>query len=136
MYDPNESSAVYLLTSDDKYAVCGMDFSPESTSLPKIFSGGLSITCRATKKINFHRYAAMGLGDLRHRSTMILKVKVYINGHESGGKPWRGTQQLVNEFHQLDAKNLNVNAVQRSICQRNLIFHIKQKKKKIIVFII
>ena len=40
MYDPNESSAVYLLTSDDKYAVCGMDFSPESTSLPKIFSGG------------------------------------------------------------------------------------------------
>ena len=40
MYDPNESSAVYLLTSDDKYAVCGMDFSPESTSLPQIFSGG------------------------------------------------------------------------------------------------
>ena len=37
--DPNESSAVYLLTSDDKYAVCGMDFSPESTSLPQIFSG-------------------------------------------------------------------------------------------------
>ena len=57
----------------------------------------------------------MGLGDLRHRRTMILKVKVYINGHESRGKPRRGTQQLVNEFHQLAAKNLNVNAVQRSI---------------------
>ena len=28
MYDPNESFAVYLLTSDDKYAVWGMDFSP------------------------------------------------------------------------------------------------------------
>ena len=40
MYDPNESSAVYLLTSDDKYSVCGMDFSPESTSLTEIFSGG------------------------------------------------------------------------------------------------
>ena len=40
MYDPNESSAVYLLTSDDKYAVCGKDFSPESTYLPQIFSGG------------------------------------------------------------------------------------------------
>ena len=40
MYNPNKSSAVYLLTSDDKYAVCGMDFSPESTSSPKIFSGG------------------------------------------------------------------------------------------------
>ena len=25
---PNESSAVYLLTSDDKYAVCGTNFSP------------------------------------------------------------------------------------------------------------
>ena len=24
--DPNESSAVYLLTSDDKHAVCGTDF--------------------------------------------------------------------------------------------------------------
>ena len=57
----------------------------------------------------------MGLGDLRHRSTIILKFKVYINGHENGGKPRRGTQQLVNEFHQLAAKNLNVNAVQRSI---------------------
>ena len=40
MYDPTKSSPVYLLTSDDKYAVCGMDFSPESTSSPKIFSGG------------------------------------------------------------------------------------------------
>ena len=53
----------------------------------------------------------MGLGDLRQRSTMILKVKVYINGHESRGKPLRGTQQLVHEFHQLAAKNLNVNAL-------------------------
>ena len=26
--DPNESSAVYLLSSDDKYAVCGTNFSP------------------------------------------------------------------------------------------------------------
>ena len=26
--DPNESSAVYLLTSDDKQTVCGTDFSP------------------------------------------------------------------------------------------------------------
>ena len=28
MYNPNESSDVYLLTSDDKYVVCGMDFLP------------------------------------------------------------------------------------------------------------
>ena len=46
---------------------------------------------------------------------MILNVKVYINGHENGGKPRKGTQQRVNEFHQLAAKNLNINAVQRSI---------------------
>ena len=26
--DPNESSAVYLLTSDDEYAVCGTNFLP------------------------------------------------------------------------------------------------------------
>ena len=26
--DRNESSAVYLLSSDDKYAVCGTNFSP------------------------------------------------------------------------------------------------------------
>ena len=57
----------------------------------------------------------MGLGDLRHRRTMILKVKVHVNGHESGGKPRKGTQRLVNEFHQLAAKNLNVNGVQQCI---------------------
>ena len=27
-HDPNESSTVYLLTSDDKYAVCRTNFSP------------------------------------------------------------------------------------------------------------
>ena len=26
--DPNASSAVYLLTSDDKYAICGTNFLP------------------------------------------------------------------------------------------------------------
>ena len=31
------------------------------------------------------------------------------------GKTRKGTQQLVNEYHQRAAKNLNVNAVQRSI---------------------
>ena len=41
--DPNESSAVYLLTSDDKHAVCGTDF-PKSTSLSKIFS--VVLLCR------------------------------------------------------------------------------------------
>ena len=116
MYDPNESSAVYLLTSDDKYAVCGMDFLPESTSLPKIFSGGdFRSPAGQRKRSTFTDMQLWDLETLRHRGTMILKVKVYIKGHESKGKPRKGTQQLVNEFHQLAAKNLNVNAVQRSI---------------------
>ena len=34
--DLNESSAVYFLTSDDKHAVCGTDFSP----MPINFFGG------------------------------------------------------------------------------------------------
>ena len=59
----------------------------------------------------------MGLGDLRHRRTMILKVKVHVNGRESGGKPRKGTQRLVNEFHQLAAKNLNINRVQQSFAR-------------------
>ena len=39
--DPNESSAVNLLTSDDKHAVCGTDFLPLQVnfdSLPKILA--------------------------------------------------------------------------------------------------
>ena len=57
-----------------------------------------SITCRATKKLKFHRYADMGwtLWDFRHRHTMILKA--YINGHENVWKLWKGTQKCVNEF--------------------------------------
>ena len=45
MYDPNESSAVYLLTSDDKYAVCGTNLFPNQLLCQKylptfLLSGG------------------------------------------------------------------------------------------------
>ena len=110
MYDPNESSAVHLLTSDDKYAVCGMDFSPNQLLCRKYLVEETFDHLPGSEK---DQLSATGLGDLRRCRTMILKV--YINGHESRGKPRKGTQQLVNEFHQLAAKNLNVNAVQRSI---------------------
>ena len=110
MYDPNESSAVHLLTSDDKYAVCGMDFSLNQLLCQKYLVEETFDHLPGNEK---EQLSAMGLGDLRHRRTMILKV--YINGHESRGKPRKGTQQVVNEFHKLAAKNLNVNAVQRSI---------------------
>ena len=60
--DPNESSAVYLLTSDNKHAVCGTDFSQmqinffaknisNDSSLWKRFS----IMCQARKMIKFHQ---------------------------------------------------------------------------------
>ena len=56
--DPNESSAVYFLTSDDKHAVCGTDFSPiqinffaENISDDSSLWRRLSITCQARKKI-------------------------------------------------------------------------------------
>ena len=60
--DPNESSAVHLLTFDDKHAVCGTDFSPmqinffaENISDDSSLCRRLSITCHARKKIKFHR---------------------------------------------------------------------------------
>ena len=60
--DRNESSAVYLLTSDNKHAVCGTDFSPmEINFFAKNISDDsslwwrLSITCQARKMIKFHQ---------------------------------------------------------------------------------
>ena len=61
--DPNESSAVYLLTSDNKHAVCGTDFSPMQINFfaenisdyNSSLWRRLSITCQARKKIKFHR---------------------------------------------------------------------------------
>ena len=67
---------------------------------------------------------------LPYSDTQSLSI---INGHESGGKPRKETQQLLNEFHQLATKNLNVNAVQQSIASV-ILYSIKGKK--IIVFTI
>ena len=88
--DPNESSAVYLLTSDDEYAVCGTNFLPNQLLCRKYLAtkfffveetfdhmpgnekDQVSPICR--KRTN--------LGDFRHLRMMILKV--YINGHKTG----------------------------------------------------
>ena len=60
--DPNESSAVYLLTSDNKQVVCGTDFSPmqinffaENISYDSSMWRRLSVMCQARKMIKFHR---------------------------------------------------------------------------------
>ena len=62
--DPNESSAVYLLTSDNKHTACGTDFSPmqinffaENISDDSSLWRRLSITWQAREKIKFHRYS-------------------------------------------------------------------------------
>ena len=59
--DPNESSTVYLLTSDNKHAVCWTDFSPmqisffaENISHDSSLWRRLSIMCQARKMIKFH----------------------------------------------------------------------------------
>ena len=66
--DPNESSAVYLLTSDNKHTVCGTNFSPmqfnffaENISDDSSLWRRLSITCPARKKIKFHRCSFLNI---------------------------------------------------------------------------
>ena len=58
--DPNESSAVCFLTSDDKHTVCGTDFLPmqinffaENISDDSSLWRRLSITCQVRTKIKF-----------------------------------------------------------------------------------
>ena len=60
--DPNESSTVYLLTSDNKQVVCGTDFSPmqinffaENISYDSSMWRRLSVMCQVRKMIKFHR---------------------------------------------------------------------------------
>ena len=100
--DPNESSAIYYLTSDNKHTVCGTDFSrmqinffakniSDDSSLWRRFS----ITCQARKKIN------LTFRDVRNRHTMIFKVEQEL-------KPQKGTSTMCEcIFHQIAVKNVN-----------------------------
>ena len=96
--DPNESSAVYLLSSGDKYAVCGTNFSPNQLLCWKYLATFLLICgedfrSRAGQRKGW--YADIG----RTLETSDTAVRyVYINGHENGRKSRKGTQQRVNEF--------------------------------------
>ena len=63
--DPNESSAVYLLTIDNKHAVCGTDFSPmqinffgENIRDDSSLCRRLSIRCQAREKITFQSWCS------------------------------------------------------------------------------
>ena len=88
--DPNESSPVYLLTSDDEYPVCGTNFLPNQLLCRKYlvtrfffveetFDHVLGNEKDQVSPICRYR---TNLGDFRHRRTMMLKV--YINGHKTG----------------------------------------------------
>ena len=98
--NPNESFAVYLLTSDDKYAVCGTDFFPNQLLCRKN-----SLWRRpfdhvpGNEKIKFHRYA-----DTLWDEPCRLQTPPYddtqgdVNRRENGRKLRKGTKKLVNEF--------------------------------------
>ena len=78
--DPNESSAVYLLTSDDEYAVCGTNFLPNQLLCRK---------CLATKFFLVEETFDHVPGNEKDQVSPICRyrtmiLKVYINGHKTG----------------------------------------------------
>ena len=135
--DANKSSAVYLLTFDAKYAVCGTDFSSNQLLCRKYLAKFLFFVEETFDQVPGNekdqvspicRYGT-SLWDFDDRRTMILKVlHVYkrmwkwVKTAESNSK----TCEWI--FHQLAAKNLKVNVVQRSTA--SLIRYCKSKKKK------
>ena len=126
--DPNESSAVYLLSSDDNNK-----FLAKSTSLPEIFSDvsshlwrRLSITCRATKRM-VCRYRT-NLGDFRHRRMLGIYKRTWKRAKTAK----RNSTKCKWIFHQLAAKNFNVNVVQRSTASV-IRYSIGKKKKSYII---
>ena len=107
-------------------------FLAKSTSLPEIFSDvsshlwrRLSITCRATKRM-VCRYR-MNLGDFRHRRT----IGIYKRTWKRAKIAERNSTTCKWIFHQLAAKNLNVNVVQRSTA--SVIWYSVGKKKSYII---
>ena len=107
--DPNESSAVYLLTSDDKHSVWGTVFPPNQLLYRKYLALFFFVE-ETFDHMPVNRYADMGW-------TLGIQTPPWYsryNGHEKGRKPWKGTQEHVNEFF--------------TIFQRNSILH-RQKKK-------
>ena len=136
--DPNESSAVYLLTSDDEYAVCGTNFLPNQLLCHKYLATKLFFVEETFDHVSGNekdpvspicRYRK-NLGDFWHRPTMILKV--YINGHKTGENRGRNSTTCEWIFHQLAGKHLNDYAVQRSTAS---VIRYSMGKKIIIIFI-
>ena len=124
--DPNESSAVYLLSSDDKCAVCGTNFSEIFSDVSSHLWRRLSITCRATKRM-VCRYRT-NLGDFRHRRTLGIYKRTWKRAKIAK----RNSAKCKWIFHQLAAKNFNVNVVQGSTAS---VIRYSIGKKKVILFL-
>ena len=119
--DPNESSAVYLLTSDDEYAVCGTNFLPNQLLCRKYLAtkfffveetfdhvpgnekDQVSLICR------YRTNPETNLGHFRHCRTIGIykRTSKWAKIAERNSTTWKWI------FHQLAAKNFNINAVQQ-----------------------
>ena len=142
--DPNESSAVYLLTSDNKHTVCGTNFSPmqfnffaENISDDSSLFCRLSITCPARKKIKFHRCSFLNINVKQttvcvfHFLNLESLKRIYPSLYTFRD---RNSTMCEYIFHQLAVKNVNViQCSNNDLCQHNSIF---LRQKKPIVFII
>ena len=134
--DPNKSCAKYLLTSDDKYAGFGTNFSPNQLLCRKYLAMFFFVKETFEKEKDqvslICRYRT-NLGDFRHCHTMILKVYIVYERTWKRAKIAEGNSTTCEWiFHQLAAKNLKVNSVQRSIAS---VTRYSIGKKKIKVFV-
>ena len=128
--NPNQGFAVYLLTSDDKYAVCGTDFLPNQLLCRKYFLWRrLSIMCRATKISSF---IDMQIWDepCRLQTPLYDDTQGNINRRENRGKQLKNVGM---NFSPTCRQKPERQCSTTIYCQRNLIL---QRQKKYIVFII
>ena len=131
MYDPNESSAVYLLTSYDKYAVCGVDFSPNQLLCRKYLVEETFDHLPGNEKDQLSpicRYGTWRLQTPPYDDTQ----SIYKRTWKRGKTPERNSTTC--EWVSPTCREKPEHQCSTTIyCQCNLLFHIRQKK--IIVFI-
>ena len=138
--DPNESSAVYLLSSDDKYAVCGTNFLPNQLLCRKYLATKFFFVEETFDHVPGNekdqvspicRYRT-NLGDFRHRRTMILKV--YINGHKTGENRGKELNNVWMNFSPTCRQKPERQCRTTIYCQRNSIFHGQKNNYNIHLF--
>ena len=87
--DPNESSAVYLLTSDDEYAVCGtINFLPNQLLCCKYLFSRLYPYMFGKKK---HKAKEAGFWPISLTETKLRSIKLYPKKNESNNQAKKRT---------------------------------------------